>query len=445
MQKYTQIADIVAGDTRNVSGIEALLDDGGQSKAMRRTLFAIVFLVAAILVWATLTEVDELAKARGEVQPSGRMQTLQSEEGGRIVSLHVREGDEVLAGQVIADFAATDIDKLVAQTGVRMSALDIDRERLNAILEDREPDFSQFEERYPDLADEAFATYMLQIEGRDAGIRAKMDLLSQQTANLTGARNERSLIEREVKDAQDRLSRLEDGASRGVVPVLRVIDARQQFNAVRERLNDTVSRIASTQSAIRNIQDELAQETAQFKEKISRELSETTEKVSELRAEMEALTTREGEIQLRSPVDGVVMGLPQTSRGAVIPPGGTVAQIVPVQEGVVMEVMVQPRDIGFVTEGQRASVRIDSFDSARFGTVEARVRRVPPTSIKRESDGAPFYKVEVALLTPYVGSEKRRVIPGMTGEADIATGRKPVIQYLLKPLFLTADTAFHER
>jgi adhesin transport system membrane fusion protein len=110
-----------------------------------------------------------------------------------------------------------------------------------------------------------------------------------------------------------------------------------------------------------------------------------------------------------------------------------------------MEVMVLPRDIGFIKEGQRASVKLDSFDSARFGAVEGHVKRVAPTSTKMKENGAPFYKVEVALAKPFVGAENHRLMPGMTGEADIATGRKSVMQYLLKPIFLASDTAFHER
>lgn len=104
-----------------------------------------------------------------------------------------------------------------------------------------------------------------------------------------------------------------------------------------------------------------------------------------------------------------------------------------------------PRDIGFVKVGQRASVKIDSFDSARFGSIEGTVKRVSPTSTKMKENGMPFYKVEIDLAKPYVGNEKHRLIPGMTGEADIATGRKSVMQFLLKPIFLASDTAFHER
>ena len=110
-----------------------------------------------------------------------------------------------------------------------------------------------------------------------------------------------------------------------------------------------------------------------------------------------------------------------------------------------MEVMVTPRDIGFIQVGQKAVVKVDAFDYSRFGSVAGKVKRVSPTSIKLKENGATFYKVQVSLDNPYIGSSERLITAGMTGEADIVTGRKSVIQYLLKPIFLTADTAFHER
>jgi multidrug efflux pump subunit AcrA (membrane-fusion protein) len=111
-----------------------------------------------------------------------------------------------------------------------------------------------------------------------------------------------------------------------------------------------------------------------------------------------------------------------------------------------MEALVSPRDIGFIQPGQPVTAKIDSFDYSRFGSIAGKVAKVSPSSFKNESNGQTFYKVEITLAQDHVGSsEKHRLIPGMTGEADIVTGRKTVFQYLAKPIFLSMDTAFHER
>ncbi len=440
------IVTVSAGDSRaSVNYIETLLDDRGQSHFLRKTLIGIVLLTLVLISWAFVAEVEELARARGEIQPSGRVQILQSQEGGTIVMLYVEEGDSVVAGQLIADFSTTDLMKLQKQTQIKLNSLAIDRERMQAILEDRKPDFTAFANDYPELVAQAKITYREAMQSRASALEAKRSAGGQQGSLLAGAVQDEKLVLNEIKEARQRLQRLEEGAKRGVVTQLSLSEARQQLISLQERLSEVRARAAGMRSSVQGADAEVSRLEAELNENLSIEMSKITEQYSELKAEMKALEERQGRVELISPVDGIVMDLPQTSVGAVIPPGGTVAEIVPSGEDIVMEVMVMPRDIGFVKEGQRASVKIDSFDSARFGSVTGKVARVAPTSSKMKENGMPFYKVEVALDTNFVGSELHRLIPGMTGEADIATGQKSVIQYLLKPIFLASDTAFHER
>jgi len=145
-------------------------------------------------------------------------------------------------------------------------------------------------------------------------------------------------------------------------------------------------------------------------------------------------------------VSGFIKQLPDTRAGAVIAPGGTVAELVPSEGGVVMEVLVSPRDIGFVRIGQTTLVKVDAFDFSRFGSVPGKVKRISPSVFRQEQTGATYYKVDIQLDKAYVGNDvERQLIPGMTGEADIVTGRKTVFQYLAKPVFIGVDMAFHER
>lgn len=440
-----KLVSISAADDRPPLNIEALLDERGQSRTLRRTLAAIVFLVLALLVWASVAKVDEVARSRGEIQPGGHVQVLQSQEGGTIIKLHVKEGESVKAGQLIAEFATTDIEKLRTQTEIKLNALAIDRERMLAVLENRRPDFTKFEQEYPMLVAQALTTYREQMASRDAAVASKRAQGGQQGALIGGAEQDKLLIERQIKETKDRLARLEEGARGGAVTQFAVSDVRLQLSVLEQRLSEATSRASGMRSNVSGVEADVAKVRADFNQQISADLSKVTENFRELQADRKALEERKGRIEIKSPVTGIVMELPRTAEGAVVPPGGIVAEVVPTGLDIVMEVMVLPRDIGFVKEGQRASVKIDSFDSARFGFVEGRVLRVAPTSTKLKENGQPFYKVEVALAKPFVGSQKHRLMPGMTGEADIATGSKTVMQYLLKPIFLAADTAFHER
>jgi len=439
-----EIITVIAADQSFSARIDNLLDDSRQTRLLRRTLLAIVALVVVFVVWAVFAQVDELARARGDIQPSEGVQTLQIEEGGSIVKLLVREGETVSQGQPLVEFAATNLNKEKEQNQVKLTSSLIDRERLGALLENRQPVFTSYM-KYPHLVQQARTSYEIQDAQRKSLAEAKRSAITQQQRLISGMQRDKGLLASELSEARSRLARLTEGAQRGLVSKLMLSDARQQVTAVEERQSELASRSASAEDQISTLQAEMASVDAEFTQNISIELGKTTELWRELQAEERALAQRSARFEIKAPVAGVVMNLPLTKENAVIAPGGVVADIVPANQAVVMEVMVTPRDIGFIQVGQKAVVKVDAFDYSRFGSVAGKVKRVSPTSIKLKENGATFYKVQVSLDNPYIGSSERLITAGMTGEADIVTGRKSVIQYLLKPIFLTADTAFHER
>ncbi len=438
------IVTATAGDDRQLERIEAQLDESGQTRALRRALLGIVVLVVTFLVWAALAQVDELARARGEIEPAGNVQSLQTEEGGTVGVLYVEDGEFVTRGQNIADFVVSDLERDLAQAQTRMASFAIELERLGAFVEEREPDFIPFSER-PRMVAEARATYRAQVSARDAALAAKRNEVEQQQATLKGVEGELRLLDRELAEARAKLKRVEEGVSKGLISRLQLSEERQQVSELELRRSDARSRAESLRNAIESIESDLERIRAEFTKDASTERSQIVEQMRELEADLTALNAREGRRLLVAPIDGVVISLPETREGAVVPPGGTIAQIVPVDGEILMEAQVAPRDIGFVRPGQQALVKFDAFDYSRFGAVEGIVTQVSPTTYKMPETGAPYYKVRVSLATSYVGSQERRLIPGMTGEVDIATGRKSVLQFILKPVFITADTAFHER
>ncbi|WP_047393669.1 HlyD family type I secretion periplasmic adaptor subunit [Chitinibacter sp. ZOR0017] len=425
--------------------IQQLLEDPGMSPALRRSMWLIVLLVLAFLFWAVFSPVNELARARGEVIPSGYVQVLQTQTGGVIEQLLVREGDTVKAGQLVARFKAVDVEKRAAQANIRLNSLAIDRERMLALLEGRAPDFSPYEADYPRLVRQAQSSYREQKAVRDAALTAKRSEGGQQTAQQQAAQRDIRLVESQLNEARQRIKRLEEGVQKGVISQLALSEARQQASALEERLSDLQARVQSIGSGMGAIDADLLKIRADLNQQLSLELSKTTEAYRELEAELAALTDNQRDIEVKSPVAGVVTNLPHTQAGSVIPPGGTVAEVVPTGQGMFLEVMVSPRDIGFVKNGQTVTVKVDSFDSARFGTITGTVQRVSPTSSKLPPNNQPFYRVEVALGQTYVGQSQHQLVPGMTAEADIVTGRKSVLQFLLKPVYTATDTAFHER
>ena len=158
IDRLPQILTVTGADDRAGANIVNLLNDGRSSRQLRRLLLAIVALVIMFLLWSLAAQVDELAKARGEIQPVSRTQLLQSKEGGILAELLVNADDHVQAGQVIARFATTDVAKERTQAAVRRAGLQIDRELWGAIIESRQPDLSAFGDQ-PELVEEALGRF----------------------------------------------------------------------------------------------------------------------------------------------------------------------------------------------------------------------------------------------------------------------------------------------
>jgi HlyD family type I secretion membrane fusion protein len=154
---------------------------------------------------------------------------------------------------------------------------------------------------------------------------------------------------------------------------------------------------------------------------------------------------RANRLTIDSPVRGIVQNLQIRTIGGVIPAGGALMDIVPVDDELLVEARVSTRDRGHVHEGQQASVKITTYDFVRYGAVHGIVTSISPTTFVDEKDGQPYYKAMVALDHPWVGSSDNGLLPGMTVQADVITGEKTLLQYLLKPIFVSLAHAFHER
>ncbi len=165
----------------------------------------------------------------------------------------------------------------------------------------------------------------------------------------------------------------------------------------------------------------------------------------EVNQSLPKLQDRLDRLALAAPVAGVVKNLQVATIGAVLAPGQPVMEIVPIDDEMVAEVRIRPEDIGHLARGQKASVRLSSYDFARFGSLEGRLQSLSASTFE-SARGEPYYKGVVKLAQSHLGPEPGAmpVLPGMTLEATINTGRRSLLEYLLAPLYRSAAQAFHE-
>lgn len=438
------IVSVVGGDTRPAN-ISALIDARGNSRELTLLMRSIMLLVIVLLLWSLFASVDEFVKAPSEVRTVSGVQLIQSEEGGSIVELFVQTDDEVKSGQPIARLLAISIDKERERAEIDRASLELTVEAWKAVAESREPDFTPYVD-YPRLSQEASALYQNKKILALAKVAAKRRAIETLESSLNNAQLEMPAIERELAAAKDIEKRSVEGQARGLISAVNLSESRERLAGSEQRRDQQLSKITELRASLIQAETEFDQLRGEIRDEASTQINELTRQIREIDADMKALEARRGQRDLIAPADGIIKNLTETRVGAVIPPGGTVAELVPLEEGLLMEAKVAPRDIGFVRVGQSANVKVDAYDYSRFGSVSGRVEQISPSSFKNETNGQSFYKVKIKLANDYVGSAgEHRLIPGMTGEADIVTGRKTVFQYITKPIFLTLDTAFHER
>jgi HlyD family type I secretion membrane fusion protein len=441
------VSEIASSDSPDsVPAIALELGGGAVERLVRTSTVLIVVAVLCAVLWTLVARIDELARARGDVRPTGELQVIESRDGGRIEEILVQEGDRVQAGQVIARFSGTRSEGELNAAQAKQAALEVNIERLAAFAEEREPDFSPYESKYPLVVGRARDALASQRQLLAAEQRNAEQKLAEKRAELAATEHELETLQSAREAAARSLAIYRDSVAKGLVARVQLADAErrdaeaaQQLAAARGRRSVIASEIVELGDSVEAVKSRFAAEALEKRSSLAGELRMARE-------EMAALTERVSENEVISWVQGTVQSLPKTRVGEIIEPGDKIAEIVPEGQGLEVVVRLSPRDVGFVRTGQPAKIKIDAFDYSRYGALHGSVRRISPTTFLDERGNA-YYEVDVALEKTYFGEGGKRfeLIPGMTGEVDIKTGDKTVFQYLWKPIYTNLDTAFSER
>jgi len=374
-------------------------------------VWTIVLAFVGFVAWAMHYRIDEVTRATGEVIASSRVQIIQSVDGGVIKSLHVREGDRVTNGQIIAELDETRVQASVGEMQARLAALVGVETRLSAEVTDKTTLLLPLELAvYPDLVEVEQALFQQRTQG-----------FAKEVHNLQKA------IELAKQDA----SLVKKLARSGDVNQSEVIRVERALNEAEAKL---ISR--------RN----------RYYEEAQQQLSETRDEIAQTR---EVLTQREQQLKdsvFRSKVEGIVKNVRVTTVGGVLRAGEELMQIIPVNDELILEAKVSPADISRVETGQEATVRFDPFDYTIYGGVQGEVVYVSADTLKEDSgDGVDiYYRVHVkptlvdGVVISMVG-KVLQILPGMTAQVDIRAGDRTVMEFLLKPIRKTLSESFGER
>ncbi|MGE4302556.1 MAG: HlyD family efflux transporter periplasmic adaptor subunit [Novosphingobium sp.] len=372
-------------------------------------IIAIGVAVAGLLAWSFWAELDQVTRAPGKVIPQGRVQIVQSAEGGVLEAINVREGDRVRKGDVLVELDTVKLAASAAEARARVAALTSRMARIHAELFDRPLAFPPELAAYPQ-----FTANQQQLHAR------RRAALQSEIAALNGTR----------RLMAEELSLNEPLVATGDV-------ARSEVIRMRRGMVDVSGRISSLR--------------AQYLQDLQTEFARTEEELVSAEQELKSREDSLKSATLTAPTDGIVKNVRLTTLGGVLRPSDEVLQIVPTGETLVIEAQVPPRDIAFVKVGQEAAVKFDAYDSSIYRAGIGRVTYISPDTLTedRESGSATYYRVTIAVdisqMTPRKPGELIAIQPGMTAISEIRTGQNTVFRYLTKPLFKTVSQSLGER
>lgn len=423
-----------------------LVESQNTARTLTLATWSVALCVIAFVTWSVVTQVDEIAKAKGAVIPEGEKQVLQSAIGGKLKQILVKEGQLVEKGQPLVEFDATfqrtALEELKSQQVTLLASI----ERMNALLDNREPNFGEFEIDFPEIVSQQKEQLNAQ-KGLYYQKRIVLEKDSEQIAEqLRSVDKSLPSYEKELNATKQELTILEKGYKAGNISRLRVLEMRQKLASIEQKIEEARGKKSVLIKQADSNEQKIEQLLAEAKATVSDDRSKAVSDLSALNARVRSSQAKLTNTTLVSPLQGLVQSLPSTQNGGVIQPGGTVVEIVPVGGQAAFKARLSPRDVGFVNVGQPTRIKIDAFDYSRFGALKGEVESISPTTSQSER-GEIYYEVVVSVETPYFrdNPESFSILPGMTGEVDITTGEKSVFQYLWKPIYTNISVAFGER
>ena len=410
----------------------------------RILLRSIGIAVAIGVMWAAVSRVDEVTRGEGKVIPSRQLQVLQSLDGGVVEEILVREGDIVEANQILLRIDPTRFTSSVRENRVQYTALVAKAARLRALSESGE--FSvppEVEKEDPRTVEEERRLFESRRSEHETALAIARQQLSQRQQELVELRAKHEQAAKAYELSAKELSVTKPLITSGAVSEVEILRLERDVGRFRGERDMASAQISRVQAAITEANRKIEEVGLAFRNEAGKELAETMAKLNSLAEGNVGLADKVTRAVLRAPVRGTVKRLLINTVGGVVQPGKDVVEVVPLEDNLLLEARVQPRDIAFLRPGQKAMVKFTAYDFSIYGGLEGKLEHIGADSVVDEKGNA-FYIVRVRTNQPSLGNNLP-VIPGMVAEVDIVTGEKSVLTYLLKPVLRARARAFTER
>lgn len=412
----------------------------------RGLLYSIALIFICMVTWAGFATVDEVTRGEGKVIPSRQLQVVQSVDGGVVEALFVQEGAYVNKGDVLVRIDPTRFIASFQENSVRVFALKAKVERLKALIS---------ETTYvPDNTGDLTPEQLQVLEHEQSYYNSALSELQQR---LTIARDQLNQRQQELSETQARISAAQQAFNMsnqelqvtqpllrsGAVSEVEILRLQRDTAAARGELNQAVARARQIKASIQEAQGRIQEVQLISQNQWQAELSEASSTLSSIEKSVDGLADRVKYSEIRSPVNGTVQRVLFNTLGAVVQPGNAILEIVPQDSELVIEGKIAPADIAFLRPGLPVTIKFHAYDYAIYGGMSATLQHISADTITDERDNTYYLVRAVAHDPEFV--KNLSIIPGMTTQVDVLTGKKTILSYLLKPLLRAKANALTER
>ena len=433
-------------DTEFMPEVDGTLLEDSPTLA-RITVWLVSLLLLTALAWAKFAVLEEVTMGEGKAIPSSKIQVIQNLEGGIVAEIFVREGQLVNKGDVLLRLDDTRFLSNRGESDADRMALTARLERLQAEAAGRPLEMpAEITLKAPQLVEDELALYNSRQDRLHSEQRTLNEQLRQKTQELAEFSSKQQQYRSSLGLIQQELNMSQPLVSSGAISEVEILRLRRSAVEMRGSLDATTLAIPRAQAGISEIKSKMEESELAFRSDAFKELNEVRTELQKITASSLAIEDRVSRTTVQSPVYGIIKQLKVNTIGGVVQPGSDLLEIVPLEDNLLIEARIRPQDVAFLHPGQSAMVKFSAYDYTIYGGLKAKLELIGADTITDEK-GNSFYLIQVRTDKSHLGSAEHPllIIPGMVATVDIITGKKSVLDYLLKPVLKARSEAMRER
>lgn len=446
MKKNSKPVEYTKNDYDFMNSLSAAVLEQTPSK-ISRVVKIWLFTILAFFIWASFAEVDEITRGDGDVIPYGQNQIIQNLEGGIVESILVEEGQIVKEGEVILKI---DNAKSVSTSRTNeMTYYELEAKRVRLYAEANQLPFETPQTsdqeliKQINLSKNLYNSNKIEFNAKNSSFENQIEQKKQAYKEATAKVES---LQKSLKFVTEEIEMTEPLVKEGVKSRVDFLKLKREASNIENDIEAAKLSLPRLASAIEEFKNKREESKQLFINTAKKELSEVVAEISRLKTQQVAYSDQVERTMVKSPVEGIVQKLFINTVGGVIKPGADLVEIVPTNKKLYLEVKIKPSDIAFIHPGAEAKVKISAYDFAIHGGLVGKVANISPDTITDNKENT-FYLIHVITEKNYLGTKENplKIIPGMTVNVDIVTGKKTVMQYILKPILKSKQYVFTER